>query len=94
MDVYDNDKEEFLFGNDNEVSGEVSHVGATTSSTSKGAIFTMVMYVSDELDFKIFVIIVLNRFHITIFIIPHFYYGKVRFESSGSLGNEISAFRE
>ena len=50
----------------------------------------MVMYVSDELDFKIFLVIVLNQFHATIFIIPHIYYVRVRFKSSGSLGNEIS----
>ena len=48
----------------------------------------------DELDLGLFLDIVLNRFHAKIFIIPHFYNGKLRVESSGSLGNEISAFRE
>ena len=46
----------------------------------------------DELDLGVFLVAVLNRFHATIFIIPHLYNAKVWAESSGSLGNEISAF--
>ena len=48
----------------------------------------------NELYLGVYLMVVLNQFHATIFIIPHFSNGKVSVETSRSLGNEISDFRE